>query len=121
MLVQEVSSLKRPHAIARSCFPALTEAPRWGKMEHVKRMSKHLKYSPSRRRWNLDATSFGPTLKLVVALLAARGVCAADDLRDRSVRLRAALRRRFALWRNARRRNGEGNRPADQPDAAQFR
>ena len=38
-------------------------------MEHVKRMSKHLKYSPSRRRWNLDATSFGPTLKLVVALL----------------------------------------------------
>ncbi len=38
-------------------------------MEHVKRMSKHLKYSPARRRWNLDATSFGPTLKLVVALL----------------------------------------------------
>lgn len=32
-------------------------------------MNKHLKYSPSRRRWNLDATSFGPALKLVVALL----------------------------------------------------
>ena len=50
-------------------FPALTESPGWGKMEHVKRMSKHLKYSPARRRWNLDATSFGPALKLVVALL----------------------------------------------------
>lgn len=32
-------------------------------------MNKHLKYSPSRRRWNLDATSFGPALKLAVALL----------------------------------------------------
>ncbi|MEN6563548.1 MAG: hypothetical protein ABFD11_08380 [Christensenella sp.] len=32
-------------------------------------MSKHLKYSPSRRRWNLDATSFGPALKLVLVLL----------------------------------------------------
>lgn len=38
-------------------------------MEHVKRMNKHLKYSPSRRRWNLDATSFGPALKLMIALL----------------------------------------------------
>ena len=33
----------------------------------VKRISKNLKYSP-RRKLNLDATSFGPTLKLVVAL-----------------------------------------------------
>ena len=47
----------------------MTEAPRCGKMGIVKRMSKHLKYSPSRRRWNLDATSFGPALKLVVALV----------------------------------------------------
>lgn len=38
-------------------------------MKSVKRMNKHLKYSPSHRRWNLDATSFGPALKLVVALL----------------------------------------------------
>ena len=33
----------------------------------VKRTSKNLKYSP-RRKLNLDATSFGPALKLVVAL-----------------------------------------------------
>ncbi|MEA4870999.1 MAG: hypothetical protein VB062_10290 [Christensenella sp.] len=33
----------------------------------MKRISKNLKYSP-RRRLNLDATSFGPALKLVVAL-----------------------------------------------------
>ena len=36
-------------------------------METVKRMSKNLKYTP-RRRLNLDATSFGPALKLVIAL-----------------------------------------------------
>ena len=36
-------------------------------MKIVKRMSKNLKYTP-RRRLNLDATSFGPALKLVVAL-----------------------------------------------------
>lgn len=36
-------------------------------MNTVKRISKNLKYSP-RRRLNLDATSFGPVLKLVVAL-----------------------------------------------------
>lgn len=38
-------------------------------MVTVKRSSKHLKYTPSRRRWNLDATSFGPALKLVLALV----------------------------------------------------
>jgi hypothetical protein len=36
-------------------------------MNTVKRISKNLKYSP-RRKLNLDATSFGPVLKLVVAL-----------------------------------------------------
>ncbi len=36
-------------------------------MISVKRVSKNLKYSP-RRRLNLDATSFGPVLKLIVAL-----------------------------------------------------
>ena len=36
-------------------------------METVKRMSKNLKYNP-RRRLNLDATSFGPALKLMIAL-----------------------------------------------------
>lgn len=40
----------------------------------VKRSSKHLKYTPSKRRWNLDATSFGPALKLVVALLLLAGL-----------------------------------------------
>ncbi|MEN6595813.1 MAG: hypothetical protein ABFC31_12795 [Clostridiaceae bacterium] len=35
----------------------------------MKRSSKHLKYTPSRRRWNLDATSFGPALKLALALV----------------------------------------------------
>ncbi len=40
----------------------------------VKRSSKHLKYTPSKRRWNLDATSFGPALKLVVALLLFAGL-----------------------------------------------
>ncbi len=38
-------------------------------MVTVKRSSKHLKYTPSRRRWNLDATSFGPALKLALALV----------------------------------------------------
>ena len=38
-------------------------------MISVKRTSKHLKYSPSKRRWNLDATSYGPALKLVLALV----------------------------------------------------
>jgi len=38
-------------------------------MISVKRSSKHLKYSPSKRRWNLDATSYGPALKLVLALV----------------------------------------------------
>jgi len=37
-------------------------------MISVKRTNKHLKYSPSKRRWNLDATSYGPALKLVLAL-----------------------------------------------------
>ena len=37
-------------------------------METVKRMSKNLKYTP-RRRLNLDATSFGPALKLAIALV----------------------------------------------------
>jgi hypothetical protein len=37
-------------------------------MISVKHTNKHLKYSPSRRRWNLDATSYGPALKLVLAL-----------------------------------------------------
>jgi hypothetical protein len=40
----------------------------------VKRSSKHLKYTPSKRRWNLDATSFGPALKLIVALLLLTGL-----------------------------------------------
>jgi hypothetical protein len=40
----------------------------------VKRSSKHLKYTPSKRRWNLDATSFGPALKLVIALLLLSGL-----------------------------------------------
>jgi len=43
-------------------------------MINVKRSSKHLKYTPSKRRWNLDATSFGPALKLVVALLLLAGL-----------------------------------------------
>lgn len=38
-------------------------------MISVKRTNKHLKYSPSKRRWNLDATSYGPALKLVLALI----------------------------------------------------
>lgn len=50
-------------------FPALTERAGWGKMINVKRSSKHLKYSPSRRRWNLDATSYGPAMKLIITLL----------------------------------------------------
>ncbi|HRX59511.1 MAG TPA: hypothetical protein P5075_12145 [Eubacteriales bacterium] len=33
-----------------------------------------MKYTPSKRRWNLDATSFGPALKLVVALLLLAGL-----------------------------------------------
>lgn len=36
-------------------------------MEGVKRMSKNLKYTP-RRRVNLDATSYGPMMKLIIAL-----------------------------------------------------
>lgn len=50
-------------------FLSLTESGAWGKMVFVKRTSKHLKYTPSRRRWNLDATSYGPLLKLLLALL----------------------------------------------------
>jgi hypothetical protein len=40
----------------------------WGKMKGVKRMSKNLKYAP-KRRVNLDATSYGPLIKLVIALV----------------------------------------------------
>ena len=36
-------------------------------MKGVKRMSKNLKYAP-RRKMNLDATSYGPLIKLVIAL-----------------------------------------------------
>lgn len=43
-------------------------------MINVKRSSKHLKYTPSKRRWNLDATSFGPALKLVIALILLAGL-----------------------------------------------
>ena len=42
-------------------------------MVTVKRTSKHLKYTPSKRRWNLDATSYGPALKLALALLLLAG------------------------------------------------
>lgn len=42
-------------------------------MVTVKRSSKHLKYTPSKRRWNLDATSYGPALKLALALLLLAG------------------------------------------------
>ena len=37
-------------------------------MKGVKRMSKNLKYAP-KRRVNLDATSYGPLIKLVIALV----------------------------------------------------
>ena len=42
-------------------------------MVTVKRTSKHLKYTPSKRRWNLDATSYGPALKLALSLLLLAG------------------------------------------------
>ena len=51
----------------RSRFLSLTVPAAWGKMKGVKRMSKNLKYAP-KRRMNLDATSYGPLIKLVIAL-----------------------------------------------------
>jgi hypothetical protein len=51
----------------RSRFLSLTGVRACGKMKSVKRMSKNLKYE-TRRRMNLDATSYGPLIKLVIAL-----------------------------------------------------
>ena len=51
----------------RSRFLSLTGVAACGKMKGVKRMSKNLKYAP-RRKMNLDATSYGPLIKLVIAL-----------------------------------------------------
>ncbi len=51
----------------RSRFLSLTVPAAWGKMKGVKRMSKNLIYVP-KRRMNLDATSYGPLIKLVIAL-----------------------------------------------------
>jgi len=51
----------------RSRFLSLTGLLAWGKMKSVKRMNKNLEYAP-KRRVNLDATSYGPLIKLVIAL-----------------------------------------------------
>ena len=51
----------------RSRFLSLTGVAACGKMKGVKRMSKNLKYAP-RRKMNLDATSYGPLIKLVIEL-----------------------------------------------------
>lgn len=52
---------------ARSRFLSLTRVRVCVKIKGVKRMSKNLKYAP-RRRVNLDATSYGPLMKLIIAL-----------------------------------------------------
>ena len=51
----------------RSRFLSLTGPLVCVKMKGVKRMNKNLSYTP-KRRVNLDATSYGPLIKLVIAL-----------------------------------------------------
>jgi hypothetical protein len=62
-----VNKTRRSQTAERLLFLSLTELRACGKMEGVKRMSKNLKYTP-RRRVNLDATSYGPMMKLIIAL-----------------------------------------------------
>jgi hypothetical protein len=60
---------KRRRALCiRSRFLSLTRLRACVKMKDVKRMSKNLTYAP-KRRMNLDATSYGPLIKLAIALV----------------------------------------------------
>ncbi len=52
----------------RSRFLSLTGVRVCGRIKGVKRMSKNLTYAP-RCRVNLDATSYGPLIKLLIALV----------------------------------------------------